>query len=516
VIQRGPYPPIVVPTTPLAEFVLRRSRTLGSKAALVEPETGRSLTHAGLVEAIERASSGLVRLGLQKGEVVALMSPNSVDCPVAFHAIVRAGGIVTPVPPLASVEDARKQLKDSGARFLVTTHELRGRIASVARECGVEEIFTFGSASDSRPFSSLTSDSGSARMPAIDTRTDVAALPYSSGTTGLSKGVMLTHENLVANVMQVDVGHMRGEDVIVCCLPLSHIYGITAIQNWAIALGATTIVMGRFDLDSLLGTLVRHRVTFAPLVPPILLEIAKNPRCAAFDLRHVRVMFSGAAPLSAELSLAVAKRTGSTIVQGYGMTESSPATHMTPPPPHENRHGSVGWPLANTEVRIVDTTSDRDVETGSEGEILVRGPQVMKGYLNNVEATRTTVDDDGWLHTGDIGRVDAEGHLYVVDRVKELIKYKGWQIAPAEIEALLVSHPAIADAAVVGMPDGECGEVPKAFVVKKGDVTAEGLLAFIAQHVAPYKKLRAVEFVERIPKSPSGKILRRVLRDRDG
>lgn len=512
-IQRGPYAPIVVPNVPLGDFVLRRPRTLGSKPALVEADSNRSLTHAQVVESVERAASGFVRAGLAKGDVVALMAPNSILVPIVFHAVIRAGGIVSPIPPQASLEDARKQLVDSRARFLVTTDELAPGLAACARSSSVSEILTLGSSPDFRSFSALLADSGTARLPAIDPRVDVAALPYSSGTTGLSKGVMLTHENLVANVLQIDVGHMREDDVVVCCLPLSHIYGITAIQNWALALGATTVVMGRFDIAGLINVIERHGVTYAPLVPPILLEIAKNARFASADLRRVRVLFSGAAPLSAELSRAVIVRTGADVVQGYGMTEASPATHMTPPKPHENRLGSVGWPLANTEVRLVEPTSDRDVAQGSEGEILVRGPQVMKGYLNNPEATRTTIDDAGWLHTGDIGRVDADGHLFVVDRVKELIKYKAWQVAPAELEALLLTHPAIADAAVVGMRDEECGEVPRAFVVRRSEISAEDIIAFVAAHVAPYKKVRTVVFVERIPKSPSGKILRRILRD---
>ncbi|MBL8859635.1 MAG: AMP-binding protein [Planctomycetes bacterium] len=515
-IQRGPYPPLSIPAVALAEFVLDRPRRLGGKPAFVDAHSNRTVTHAQFVEGVERASSGFVRRGLEKGEVVALIAPNSVDCPIVFHAIVRAGGIITPIPPLASPDDITKQLKDSGARFVVAAAELAPRVAEAARGIGLEEIFTLGATTDFTPFASLAADSGSARMPAIDPQTDVAALPYSSGTTGLSKGVMLTHTNLVANVLQLDVGHMRSDDTLVCLLPLSHIYGITAIQNMALALGATTVVMGRFDLPALVDVLVRQRITYAPLVPPILLEIAKNAIFAGLDLRHVRVVFSGAAPLSAEVSRAVAERIGCAVLQGYGMTEAGPATHMTPAPPHPVKHGSVGLPLANTAVRLVDTSDGREVDPGADGEVLVRGPQVMKGYWNNPGATRATVDDDGWLHTGDIGRVDEDGNLFVVDRVKELIKYKGWQVAPAELEALLVTHPAIADAAVVGVDDGECGELPKAFVVRRADITADEIMAFVAERVAPYKKLRLLSFVERIPKSPSGKILRRVLRDGPG
>lgn len=512
-IQRGPYAPLQIPDIPLAEFVMRRARTLGSKPAFVDGLTGRTVTHSEFVERVERTSSGFVRRGLAKGDVVALAAPNSVDCPVAFHSAVRAGGVLTPIPALATVEDMRKQLQDSGARYVVACPKLYPRVVEAARNTRVEDVFALQAIEDATPFASLGDDSGSARMPAIDPCEDVAVLPYSSGTTGLSKGVMLTHRNLVANVLQLDVGHMRHDDVLVCLLPLSHIYGISAIQNHALSLGATTVVLPRFDLDLLIDVLVRFRVTYAPLVPPILLEIAKNPRFAGLELSHVRVIFSGAAPLCADVSRAVEARVGCAVLQGYGMTEASPATHMTPPHPHEVHHGSVGLPLADTEVRLVDSTSGNDASAGSDGEIWVRGPQVMKGYHGNPAATRATIDDDGWLHTGDVGRVDRDGHLFVVDRVKELIKYKGWQVAPAELEAVLLTHPSIADAAVVGIPDAEAGEVPKAFVVRKDTLTSEEVMAFVAMRVAPYKKLRQVAFVERIPKSPSGKILRRVLRD---
>jgi acyl-CoA synthetase (AMP-forming)/AMP-acid ligase II len=350
-------------------------------------------------------------------------------------------------------------------------------------------------------------------MPPIDPRSDVAALPFSSGTTGLSKGVMLTHRNLIANILQFDIGHMRADDVLVCVLPLSHIYGITAIQNAALALGTTTVLMPRFDLHQLVDVMVRHRVTYAPLVPPVLLELVKNPRLKSLRLPSLRILFSGAAPLSAEVSEALARRFACDVVQGYGMTEASPATHMTPVAPHESRHGSVGWPLPETEVRLVSTETHSDVEPGEPGEIWVRGPQVMKGYLNRPAETRATVDEEGWLRTGDIGRVDPKGHLFVVDRVKELIKYKAWQIAPAELEALLLTHPHVRDCAVIGIPCPEAGEVPKAFIVATEDASTDEILAFVASHVAPYKKLRAIELVERIPKSPSGKILRRVLRE---
>jgi acyl-CoA synthetase (AMP-forming)/AMP-acid ligase II len=501
---------------PLAEFVLRRAAGRGSKPAFVDGATGATITHAGVLEAVVRASSGLVRRGLLRGEVVATLTPNSIHCPVAFHAIGRAGGIVSPINPLLTAPEVNKLLVESGARFLIAGPGCIEKAVEAARNTSVEEILAFDGAScgtsSATPFDRLLQDDGGATMPAIDPRTDVAALPFSSGTTGLSKGVMLTHRNLIANVLQFDIGHMHEDDVLVCVLPLSHIYGITAIQNIALALGVTTILLPRFDIDQLLDVMVRHRVTYAPLVPPVLLEMVKNPRFASLRLPHVRILFSGAAPLSPEVSEAAAQRFACDVVQGYGMTEASPATHMTPARPHESRHGSVGWPLADTEVRLVSTEHGGDVGVGEPGEIWVRGPQVMKGYLDRPAETRATVDDDGWLHTGDIGRVDAGGHLFVVDRVKELIKYKAWQIAPAELEALLLTHPHVRDCAVIGCPDPESGEIPKAFVVGTPEARPDEILAFVAAQVAPYKKLRAIELVERIPKSPSGKILRRMLR----
>jgi acyl-CoA synthetase (AMP-forming)/AMP-acid ligase II len=523
VIHRGPYPDIEVPDLPLADLVLRKARELGSKPAFIDEASGRILTFSELAESIARVSSGLVRRGFAKGDVLAICTPNALEFPIVFHAVARAGGIVTPVNPLSTAEEIRKQLVDSGARFVLASAHLADKVREASAGTRVEEIFVAvangetgatgatGDPCDLTPFSALFDRSGDARMPPIDPREDVVALPYSSGTTGLPKGVMLTHRNLVANVLQLDVGHMRADDVLICVLPMFHIYGMSAIVNQGLRLGCTTVVMPRCDVTQLVEALARHRVTFAHLVPPILLEIAKNPLLARVDLEHVRVMFSGAAPLSSELSGAVAQRVGCEVVQGYGMTEASPATHMTPARPHAAKHGSVGTCLANTECRIVDPESGRDLPAGEPGELWVRGPQVMKGYLNNPEATRATVDDEGWLHTGDIARVDADGHFFIVDRVKELIKYKGWQIAPAELEAILLTHPSVADAAVIGVPDDEAGELPKVFVVRRGEVSAEEILAFVAARVAPYKKVRALEFIDKIPKSPSGKILRRLL-----
>jgi acyl-CoA synthetase (AMP-forming)/AMP-acid ligase II len=249
------------------------------------------------------------------------------------------------------------------------------------------------------------------------------------------------------------------------------------------------------------------------LVPPVALALAKSPVAATRDFSSVRKLFSGAAPLGADVIAQATARVGCLLQQGYGLTEASPATHITPELGSMNKPGSIGVPVPNTECRIVDVTSGRDVAPGEDGEIWIRGPQVMRGYFNRPDDSRATVDADGWLHTGDIGHADADGCVFVVDRLKELIKYKGLQIPPAELEAALLAHPAVADAGVVPLGDEECGEIPHAYVVLKGPASAEELMAHVAERVAPYKKVRRLTFIDAIPKSPSGKILRRVLRD---
>jgi 4-coumarate--CoA ligase len=284
------------------------------------------------------------------------------------------------------------------------------------------------------------------------------------------------------------------------------------LMNMGLAGGATIVTMPRFDLEQFLALHQEHGLTRAFVAPPMVVALAKHPLVDRYDLSALRMIFSGAAPLSAELALECGARLDCEVVQGYGMTELSPVTHATPP--GDFVPGSVGITVPNTELRIVDPASDADRGVGEDGEVWVRGPQVMKGYLNNPAATEATIDRDGWLHTGDIGHVDANGHLFVVDRLKELIKYKGFQVPPAELEALLLTHPAVADAAVIGVPDEEAGEIPAAFVVLQpgAEATAEDIQAFVAGQVASYKQVRRLTFIEAVPKSPSGKILRRLLR----
>lgn len=515
-IFRSPHPVVSVPETALTPFVLAHARERGAKPALIDGVTGRATSYAELDEAVCRAASALAARGLRKGDVFAIYSPNVVEYAVAFHAASLAGGVVTTLNPLCTAEEVAKQLEDSRAQYLVTSPALLGRAREAAAGTRLRELFVFGEAEGATPFARLYESGAAADAPAveIDPREDLAALPYSSGTTGVSKGVMLTHRNLVANLRQIEgTEHALSSDTLICVLPLFHIYGMTVIMNFSLRAGATTILLPRFELETLLGALERWRVTMAHVVPPIMLALARHPAVARYDLSGLLRVFSAAAPLGAPLAREVGERLGCCVMQGYGMTEASPATHMTPREREKIKPGSVGLLVPNTECKVVDIETGAELEANREGEICVRGPQVMKGYLNRPEETAAAVDAEGWLRTGDIGYADDDGHFFIVDRKKELIKYKGFQVAPAELEALILTHPAVADCAVIPAPNEEAGEVPKAFVVLKDGrrETADELIKFVAARVAPHKKIRLVEIIEQIPKSPSGKILRRVL-----
>jgi acyl-CoA synthetase (AMP-forming)/AMP-acid ligase II len=514
-VHRSPFADVDIPDVTLTEHVLGHAPELGDKPALIEAATGRTITYAALIDAVRAMGAGLAERGFGRGDVFAHYAPNVPQYAVAFHGVAAVGGVNTTANPLLTAEELAQQLRDSGARLLVTVPQLLETATEAAARAGVDEVFVYGEAAGATPFATLLR--GGAAPPAveIDPAEDLVALPYSSGTTGLPKGVMLTHRNLVANICQIGPPHRTGpDDRIIAALPFFHIYGMVVILNAALARGATLVTMPRFDLAAFLQALQDHRVTRVYVVPPIALALAKHPLVDDFDLSSVRMMLSGAAPLGPDLQRAVGERIGCDVVQGYGMTEASPVTHLVPDDRAAEMPGSIGFPAPNTECRVVDVLTGEDVAPGEVGEIWVRGPQVMKGYLNNPEATADTVDPDGWLHTGDIGRVDDDGVFWIVDRLKELIKYKGYQVAPAELEAILVEHPAVADAAVVAAPDEEAGEVPKGFVALAGDATSDEIMAFVAERVAPYKKLRALEVVDEIPKSASGKVLRRVLAER--
>ena len=515
-IFRSPYPDITIPETPLTPFVLRRAEELAAKPALIDGASGRAISYQELADNIGRAAAGLAARGFRKGDVFAIFSPNLPEYAVAFHAISLLGGIVTTINPLSTAAEIAAQLRDAGAKFLLTVPSLLEKAQAAAAGAGIAELFVFGAAAGATPFARLLESEGRVPEVEINPAEDTVALPYSSGTTGISKGVMLTHRNMVANLAQLEATeHLSADDTLVCVLPLFHIYGMTVIMNYGLFMGATIVMLPRFELEQFLRVIQDYGVTHAHLVPPIVLALTKHPAVDRFDFSRLRTIFSAAAPLGVELGRACAERLDCSLLQGYGMTEASPATHMSPRQAERVREGSVGCPVSLTEARIVDTETGAELGVGQKGEICVRGPQVMKGYINRPDATAQTIDAEGWLHTGDIGYADADGHFYIVDRVKELIKYKGYQVAPAELEAILLTHPAVADAAVIPRPDEEAGEEPKAYVVLKHEATPEELMAHVAARVAPHKKIRHVEFIEQIPKTASGKILRRVLIERE-
>ena len=512
-IHRSPLPNVDIPRVPITEHVLQQAQRVPGRPAFIDGPTGRTYTYAQFAGAVRAFAGGLQQRGLGPGSTIALMSPNIPEFAIVFHGAAVAGVAVSTINPTYTAEEVNFQLRDSGSTLLITIAMFAETAAAAAADSPVTEIFVIGDAPEG--ITSFTDLMGAPiEQVDVDPNEQIVVLPYSSGTTGFPKGVMLTHRNLVANLVQCeDALEVEDGEVVLAVLPFFHIYGMQVLMNFFLSRGSTIVTVPRFDLEQSLGLIQEHRITRLFAVPPIVLALAKHPVVDQYDLSSLKQVFSGAAPLGAELALAAADRIGCEVVQGYGMTEMSPVSHVTRMGGF--KPGTCGVTVANTECRIVDAENGDDQGVGGVGELWVRGPQVMKGYLNNPEATAETIDSEGWLHTGDVGFIDEDGHLTIVDRVKELIKFKGFQIAPAELEALLLTHPAIADAAVIGVPDDEAGERPRAFIVVKPDaeVSIQEITDFTAEHVATYKVVHDVVFTDEIPKSASGKILRRVLRE---
>jgi acyl-CoA synthetase (AMP-forming)/AMP-acid ligase II len=517
-IYTSPHPDVDIPEVSLPDFILEGAADRADRPALIDGPSGRTLTYGELRQATAACAGGLAARGLEKGDVFAIYSPNLPEYAIAFYGVTRAGGTVTTINPLYTAEEATRQLQDAEAQYLLTVPPFLEKARAAADEAGIDEVFVFGEAEGATPFKALLAGGHAPPDVSIAPGEDLAALPYSSGTTGLPKGVMLTHRNLVANIAQtMPVERLQEGETTVGVLPFYHIYGMTIILSMALRCGATVVTMPQFEMEDFCALVEEHSIESGYLVPPIILGLAKSPVVDEYDLSSFDYITSGAAPLGKDVAEACANRLGCMVKQGYGLTETSPVTHLTARDDADPRPDSVGHALPNTEFRIVDVETHEDVEPGERGEVWVRGPQVMKGYLNRPDATRDTIDADGWLHTGDVGRIDEKERLYVVDRVKELIKYKGYQVAPAELEALLQSHDAIVDAAVIPSPHEEAGEVPKAFLVEapETNVSADAVKDFVAERVAPQKKVRRVEFIEEVPKTASGKILRRELVEKE-
>ncbi|MCV2864139.1 AMP-binding protein [Albidovulum sediminicola] len=480
--------------------------------AMIDGPTGRRVTAGELTDGTRALAGGLRERGIGPGHVVAIMLPNMPDYFACFHGTAWAGATITTVNPAYTAAELHHQLTDSGAEILITLPAFAETAIAGAENTAVREIFTLGEAPGATPLSALFGPPLAEQAP-VDVVNDTLVLPYSSGTTGLPKGVMLTHRNLVANVDQANHARpIEPGEWTVGFLPFFHIYGMTVLMNLFLGSGGGVITMPRFDLEMFLKLIRDFRTKQVFVVPPVALALAKHPMVDQYDLSALRYVFSGAAPLGAPLSGAVEARLGVRCEQGYGMTELSPVSHLSA---HDRgRAGAVGQTAPSTECRIVDPGTGQDLGAGQEGEVWVRGPQVMKGYLNNPAATEETLLPGGWLRTGDIAAFDKDGYLFIRDRLKELIKVKGFQVAPAEVEAELQSCPGVADAAVVGIPDEEAGELPVAFLVRApgASVDAQAVGTHLAARLAHYKLPAAYHFVDAIPKSASGKILRRMLK----
>ena len=513
-IIRSPYPDLDIPDVPLAQYIFGNLDRHADRPALIDAATGEVTTHRQLQRRVRAAAAGLAQRGIGPGGVVGIFSPNLPDYATAFLAVAQAGATNTTANGLYGVDELTFQLRDAGARMLITPPALADRGRQAAAATGIDDVVAFGEVDGLDPFESLLSDAGTPE-PAIDPGTDTVTLPYSSGTTGLPKGVRLTHRNLVANVQQIDpILELGPDDVVIGVLPFFHIYGQVVVMAAALRAGASIVPVERFDLERFLALIQEYRATRLFIAPPVAVAFAKHPLVDRFDLSSLRHVMCAAAPLDAELAAQAAARIGCRIVQGYGMTEASPVITCVGAF-GEDRPGTVGPLVGSTEGRIVDPETGRDVEPGQPGELWARGPQVMPGYLGNDEATNATITDDGWLRTGDIATADADGWITIADRLKELIKVKGYQVAPAELEALLLTHTAIADACVIPVPDDEAGERPKALVVLRGEAEPAEIIAWMGERSAPHKRLVEVEIVDEVPKSASGKILRRLLVERE-
>jgi len=514
-------PSLHYPEEPVYHLLRQTVERQPQKVAVIDVQGGRELTFLEMDRESDALAQVLLHWGIRKGDRLSFFMPNGWEYFVGFYAAMKAGAVVSPMNPTLREREVRSQVNDAESRVLLAQHDLfpiveksLGQMPSLERviltrcpepaggkHSSLEELLRPPSSPPSFP------------LPAIRPEEDLAALPYSSGTAGLSKGVMITHFNLLTNTIQsMHAVEAREKDVFISFLPFHHIYGFTYYLCGSIYLGATQVVMGRFQAEECLRLMEKHRVTVIFGVQPALLAFLTVPHLERFDLSSLRYIWIGAAPLAPAVARTIQEKFRVPIARHYGLSEASPTTHSNPP--GRPKEGSVGIAVSDMEDKIMDwEKGTREVALGEPGELAVRGPNVFQGYWKHPEDTRLALRD-GWLYTGDIAWMDDEGYVFILDRKKEMIKYRGYQIAPAELEAILMEHPAVKDCAVVGIPEENLGEIPKAFIVRREGhpLTGEEISAFVAARVAPYKKIRDVAFIREIPKNPSGKILRRILK----
>ncbi|XP_068650273.1 4-coumarate--CoA ligase 2-like [Aristolochia californica] len=511
---------------PLHTYCFEKVSEFSDRPCLISGSTGKIYTFAETHKLCQKTAAGLSKLGIKQGQVIMLLLQNCPEFVFSFMGASILGAVTTTANPFCTPSEIFKHYKASGARVIITQSQYIDKLRdeNFPKTEGDFTVITIDDPpTDCLPFSAISS-ADELDLPTVSIDPDDAvALPFSSGTTGLPKGVILTHKSLITSIAQQVDGdnpnlYLANDDIVLCVLPLFHIYSLNSVLLCSLRAGAGVVIMHKFEIVSLLELIQRHRVSVATVVPPLVLALAKNPMVEKFDLSSIRIVLSGAAPLGKDLEEALRSRVPQAVFgQGYGMTEAGPVLSMClgfAKQPFPTKSGSCGTVVRNAELKVIDPETGFSLGYNQPGEICIRGPQIMKGYLNDAEATASTIDVEGWLHTGDIGYVDEDEEVFIVDRVKELIKFKGFQVPPAELEALLVSHPSIADAAVVPQKDEAAGEVPVAFVVRANDfdLTEEAVKEFIAKQVVFYKRLHSVYFVHAIPKSPSGKILRKDLR----
>ncbi|EPS59940.1 hypothetical protein M569_14863 [Genlisea aurea] len=526
IVFRSKFPDIYIPGhLPLHSYVFEKVSEFGSRPCLINGTTGEVFSYEQVELTSRKVAAGLSRQGIKRGDTVMILLQNAPEFVFVFLGASRIGAVSTTANPFFTSAEVIKQAAASGAKIVVTMACYVEKVKDFAAEKEIRIVCIDSPPPGCLHFSEISSAEEDELPPVKIHPDDVVALPYSSGTTGLPKGVMLTHKGMVTGVAQLVDGdnpnlYLHTNDVMICVLPLFHIFSLNSVLLCGLRRGAAILIVQKFEIVSFLDLIQKFRVTIGPLVPPIALAIDKSPVADKYDLSSVRIVLSGAAPLGKELVNSVQlKFPNAKIGQGYGMTEAGPVLAMCPSfakEPVEIKSGACGTVVRNAEMKIVDVETGASLGRNQSGEICIRGDQIMKGYLNDAKATEATIDADGWLHSGDIGFIDADDELFIVDRLKEIIKYKGFQVAPAEIESLLIAHPAISDAAVVPMKDEEAGEVPVAFVVKSNGthVTEDEIKQYISKQVVFYKRISRVFFVGAVPKSPAGKILRKQLREK--